>query len=196
MKKGLIILGVIVLVIISFGLYVKGAYNGMVTIKEEATSQWAQVENQYQRRSDLIPNLVATVKGYASHEQSTLTGVIEARAKATQVTIDIDNFSESNMQKYAEAQGSLSSALSRLMMVTESYPNLKANENFLALQAQLEGTENRISTERKRFNDSVKTYNKTIKLFPNNIIAGMFNFDKMNYFEASPEAQKPVEVKF
>lgn len=196
MKKGLIIIGVIVVVIIGFGLYVKGAYNGMITFKEDTSSQWAQVENQYQRRSDLIPNLVATVKGYATHEESTLKGVIEARAKATQVTIDIDNLSESNMQKYADAQGSLSSALSRLMMVTESYPNLKANENFLALQAQLEGTENRIATERKRFNDAAKSYNKTIKLFPNNIIAGMFDFEKINYFEATPEAQTPVEVKF
>ena len=197
MKKGVLItIGVIVVVgIIIYSLFA-GNYNKMVTAHEGVKSQWSQVENQYQRRADLIPNLVSTVKGYAAHEKETLTGVIEARAKATQSTINVDDLSAANIQKFEKAQSELSSALSRLMVSVERYPDLKANQNFLALQSQLEGTENRISTERMRFNESAKSYNTMIRTFPSNVIAGMFGFEKMDYFAAKEGADVPVEVKF
>ncbi len=157
---------------------------------------WAQVENQYQRRADLIPNLVNTVKGYSTHESETLQKVIEARAKATSVTIDAENLNEETLAKYQQAQGELSQALKSLLAVTEAYPDLKANENFMALQAQLEGTENRISTERKRYTEAVKNYNTAIKKFPTVIYAGWFGFDAKPQFKAEAGAEKAPEVKF
>lgn len=191
-----IIIGIILLVVIIIYSSFKGTYNKIVTTNEGVGAAWSQVENQYQRRADLIPNLVNTVKGYAEHESATLEGVVEARAKATQVTIDVDNLDEASIAKYQQAQGELSSALGRLMAISESYPDLKANENFMQLQAQLEGTENRIATERKRFNDAVKEYNTYIRTFPRNLIATMFNFTAKGYFEAEQGAEKAPEVKF
>ena len=171
-------------------------YNRMVSLDEQVSQSWAQVENAYQRRADLIPNLVNTVKGYANFEQETLTRVIEARAKATSTTINPDNLSPENVQKFQQAQEGLSSALSRLLVVVEKYPDLKANQNFLELQAQLEGTENRISVERQRFNTSVQEYNTYIRKFPNNMVAGMFDFEKKGYFEATEGAERAPEVNF
>lgn len=171
-------------------------YNTMIEKQEAVTAQWAQVENVYQRRADLIPNLVATVKGYADFEQETLTAVIEARAKATGITVDPTNLDASSIQQFQAAQDGLSSALSRLMVVVERYPDLKANQNFLELQAQLEGTENRISVERKKFNDTARDYNTYIRKFPNNLIAGMFDFEKKEYFEADAGAEKAPKVEF
>lgn len=196
MKKGIIatiIIGVIVLIGILIG---SSSYNSMVGKEESVSSQWAQVQNAYQRRADLIPNLVATVKGYATHEQETLTQVIEARAKATQINVSADNLTEENLQRYQQAQGELSAALGRLMMVQESYPDLKANTNFMALQDELAGTENRISTERNRFNEKVMDYNAYIRRFPRNIFAGLFGFDKKAYFEADQSAQTAPQVQF
>lgn len=191
-----IIIGVIVLfVILSFSWF-KNTYNTMVTMEEATTATWSQVENVYQRRADLIPNLVNTVKGYASHERETLEGVIEARSKATSVTIDPTNMNANSMQQFQAAQDGLSSALSRLMVVVERYPDLKANQNFLELQAQLEGTENRISVERRNFNETVQSYNAFIRLFPKNILANMAGFEKKAYFQATAEAQKAPEVSF
>jgi LemA protein len=194
-KSWIIIIVVVVLLLLGFN-YVKGKYNTMVVASETVDAQWAQVENVYQRRADLIPNLVATVKGYASHEKETLEGVIEARAKATSTTIDAGNMDAAALQKFQAAQDGLSSALSRLMVVVERYPDLKANQNFLQLQAQLEGTENRISVERKRFNETARDYNLSIKMFPNNIFAGMFGFDKKAYFEAQQGAETAPKVEF
>lgn len=171
-------------------------YNTMIEKQEAVTAQWSQVENVYQRRADLIPNLVSTVKGYADFEKETLTGVIEARAKATSVNIDPSNLDASSIQRFQAAQDGLSSALSKLMVVVERYPDLKANQNFLELQAQLEGTENRIAVERKKFNESVQGYNTYIRKFPNNMIAGMFNFEKTAYFEADEGANTVPEVQF
>ena len=169
MKKSWIIIIVIVVVAIFIYSSVKGTYNNMVTMDEAVVSQWAQVENVYQRRADLIPNLVSTVKGYAAHEQETLTGVVEARAKATSTTIDPSSLNAENIQAFQQAQGGLSSALSKLMVVVERYPDLKANQNFLELQAQLEGTENRITVERQKFNNGAQAFNTYIKLFPKSI---------------------------
>jgi len=171
-------------------------YNSMVSKEEAVAAQWSQVENSYQRRADLIPNLVNTVKGYASHEKETLTQVIEARSKATQVKIDANNMTPEAIEKYQQAQNGLSSALSRLLAVAESYPNLKANENFLNLQAQLEGTENRISVERNKFNEAVRDYNTYIRKFPQMIISKIFGFSAKNYFEAAEGTEKAPEVKF
>jgi LemA protein len=154
------------------------------------------VENVYQRRADLIPNLVNTVKGYAAHESETLQGVIEARSKATQVSVNAEDLTEANIKKFQAAQGELQQALGRLLMLTENYPDLKANENFRDLQAQLEGTENRITVERQKFNETAKVYNTNIRKFPNNIFAGMFGFEKKGYFEAQQGAEKAPEVKF
>lgn len=172
------------------------SYNEMVEKDEAVTKQWSQVENVYQRRADLIPNLVEVVKGYAKHEKETLEGVIEARAKATSTNINVDNLDAAAIQKFQSAQDGLSSALSKLMVVVEKYPDLKANQNFLELQAQLEGTENRIATERKRFNDAVGEYNTFIKKFPKNITASMFDFEERDYFKAQEGAEKAPEVKF
>lgn len=171
-------------------------YNSMVSKEEAVTAQWSQVENVYQRRADLIPNLVSTVKGYANFEQETLTAVVEARSKATSVTVDPSKLDAEGIKNFQAAQDQLSGALSRLMVVVEKYPDLKANENFLQLQAQLEGTENRISVERKKFNEVVQEYNTYIRKFPNNLIAGMFDFDKKAYFEADQGAEKAPKVEF
>jgi LemA protein len=171
-------------------------YNGMVNKEEAVESAWAQVENQYQRRSDLIPNIVNTVKGSANFEQSTLTAVVEARAKATSVTIDPKNLSEEELGKFDQAQGELSRALGRLMMITENYPELKSVQAFRDLTVQLEGTENRIAIERKNFNSVVQTYNSTIRRFPNNIVAGIFGFDKKGYFKSAEGSDVAPKVDF
>jgi len=171
-------------------------YNTMVTLDEGISSQWAQVENAYQRRADLIPNLVNTVKGYADFEKETLTQVIEARSKATSVNIEPGNITPEAISQFQNAQSGLSSALSRLMVVVERYPELKANQNFLELQAQLEGTENRISVERRKFNETTRQYNTYIRKFPKNIVAGIFGFDKKTYFEAEEEAKEVPKVEF
>ncbi len=171
-------------------------YNTMVERQEAVVAQWAQVENVYQRRADLIPNLVSTVKGYAEFEQETLTGVIEARAKATSVSIDPSKLDANSIQKFQAAQDGLSSALSKLMVVVEKYPDLKANQNFLELQAQLEGTENRIAVERKKYNEVSQDYNTYIKKFPNNIIAGWFDFEQKEYFKSDAGAEKAPKVEF
>lgn len=171
-------------------------YNSLVEKKETATQQWAQVENVYQRRADLIPNLVETVKGYAAHESKTLEDVVAARAKASSLNINPENLDEAQLQKFQEAQGELSTALGKLMMITESYPDLKANQNFLSLQAQLEGTENRIATERKRYTEVVRDYNVSIKKFPTNIYAGWFGFEELPQFKAEAGAEKAPQVKF
>jgi LemA protein len=196
MKKTWIIIGIIVLVLIILFGWIKGTYNTMVKLDESVSASWGQVQNVYQRRMDLIPNLVNTVKGYANHEKSTLEEVINARAKATSINIDPSKLDESSLQKFQQAQGALSSALSRLMVVVEKYPDLKANQNFLELQAQLEGTENRIAVERKKFNEVAQHYNTYIRSFPTNIFAGMFNFSRKAYFEAEQAANKAPEVKF
>ena len=191
-----IILAIIVVLGISTFSWVKGTYNTMVTQDEGVKTAWSQVENQYQRRMDLIPNLVNTVKGYATHEKETLEGVVSARAQATQTTIDPSNLNEESMKKFQAAQGELSSALSRLMVVLERYPDLKANQNFSELQAQLEGTENRISVERKRFNEVAQAYNTYIRSFPTNMLAGMFGFQPKAYFSAETGAEKAPKVEF
>ncbi len=172
------------------------SYNTMVEKQETVSSQWAQVQNAYQRRADLIPNLVATVKGYASHESSTLTAVTEARAKVSQINLSADELTEENLKKFQQAQGELGSALNRLMMVREAYPDLKANTNFIALQDELAGTENRISVERNKFNVTVQDYNQYIRKFPRNIYAGWFGFDKKAYFEADQGSQAAPKVEF
>lgn len=192
MKKMLRLLAVAVLPLLMSSC----GYNKMVSLQEEVTGQWANVETAYQRRADLIPNLVATVKGYADFERETLEAVVNARAKATSTNIDASKLDAAALQQFQANQGELSSALSRLMVVVEKYPDLKANQNFLELQSQLEGTENRISVERRRFNDLVRDYNTYIKKFPNNLIAGMFSFESKAYFEAEAGAQKAPEVAF
>lgn len=171
-------------------------YNSLVEKQQKVDQSWAQVENQYQRRADLIPNLVNTVKGYSTHEEETLTKVIEARSKATSITINADDLSEETLAKYQQAQGELSSALKSLLAVTEAYPDLKANQNFLNLQAQLEGTENRIATERMRYTEAVQDYNTSIKKFPTMIYAGWFGFKEKPQFKAEAGAEKAPEVKF
>lgn len=192
MRNALIGIGVLVLI----ALWGIGNYNSMVEKQESVTQTWANVETQYQRRADLIPNLVNTVKGYASHEKETLTAVIEARSKATSVNIDPSNMTAADIQNFDAAQGGLASALSKLMVVVERYPDLKANQNFLQLQAQLEGTENRISVARKNYNDVAKDYNTYIKKFPRVLFAGMFGFDKSPYFEAKEGSDVAPEVSF
>lgn len=202
MKKGAkigIIVGVVAAVII-LGLvrYIVGTYNRLVALEENVESSWAQVENQYQRRLDLIPNLVATVKGYASHESDVYTQVTEARSKAggvMQLGSDVLNDPEA-FERFQAAQNELSAGLGRLLAVAENYPELKANENFLALQDQLEGTENRIATERKRFNDAVQKYNRAIRSFPGNIVANNHGFEKKPYFKAAEEAKSAPKVEF
>ncbi len=187
----------LVLMAASLGLLLSSCgYNKMVTLDEQVSSQWGNVQNAYQRRADLIPNLVSTVKGYATHEQETFTRVIEARAQATSVKIDPANMTTADLQKFQQAQEGLSSALSRLMVVVEQYPDLKANQNFLDLQAQLEGTENRISVERNKFNEVTKSYNSYVRQFPALITAKIFGFKKKNYFEAAAGTEKAPEVKF
>ncbi len=196
MKKSWII--IIVIVAIGFLAYgwIKSSYNSMVVLNEGVSAQWAQVENVYQRRADLIPNLVNTVKGYASHEKETLEGVIEARSKATSINIDANNLTPQSFAAFQQAQDGLSQALSKLMVVVERYPDLKANQNFLELQAQLEGTENRIAIERKKFNEATQSYNTFIKMFPKNMLANMFGFEQKPYFKAQVGAEKVPEVQF
>ena len=196
MKKGTITLIVVAAVLLGGFLWVKNVYNQLVVSDEYVQAMWAQVENVYQRRADLIPNLVSTVKGYAAHESETLENVVAARAKATQVTIDPTTLSSEDIAKYSEAQGELGNALGRLLLIQENYPDLKANQNFRDLQAQLEGTENRIATERMKFNQAVKDYNTLIRRFPSNIIASMFGFEKKGYFEANTGAEKAPQVEF
>ena len=184
MKKSIIIILAVVAILVIWAVSV---YNGLVTMDENVSGQWANVETQYQRRADLIPNLVNTVKGYASHEKETLEGVVEARSKATQIKVDAEGL---------KAQGAVTSALGKLLAITENYPDLKANQNFLELQAQLEGTENRINVARKNFNDAAQSYNTNIRRFPKNIFAGMFGFDKKAYFEAEEGSEKAPKVEF
>ncbi len=197
-KKAIIIIVIIAAVVLLLAQCGAGTYNKMVTMDEDVTSQWAEVQNQYQRRYDLIPNLVATVKGYASHESDVYTQVAEARSKAGGV-VNVDEKILNDPEafaRYQQVQDQLGSSLQRLLMVTENYPELKADQNFLALQDQLEGTENRITVARNRFNDSAKTYNSYIRTFPNNFIANMSNFEKKQYFTAAAEAQSAPKVQF
>ena len=195
MKKTWIIITVILVIAIAV-VYSISSYNSLVSQEESISTAWSNVENQYQRRADLIPNLVNTVKGYAAHEKETLDAVVSARSKATQAQISIDDLTPEKLQAYQRAQGEIGVALGRLLAITENYPDLKANENFQALQAQLEGTENRISVERRKFNETAKAYNTNIRRFPKNIIAGLFGFEKRPYFEASEGTETAPEVKF
>lgn len=195
MKKNIIIIAIVAIAVL-LGLWAISGYNGLVTAEEKVSAQWANVESQYQRRADLIPNLVATVKGYAEHEQETLEGVVSARARATQTTVNADQLTPEALQQYQAAQGELTQALGRLLVTVEKYPDLKANQNFLELQAQLEGTENRISVERQRFNTEAKAYNTAIRRFPKNLLASMFGFEQKPYFEALPEAAQAPKVEF
>jgi LemA protein len=193
MKKSTwIILGIVAVVVI----WAVGSYNGLVTKDEKVSEAWANVETVYQRRADLIPNLVNTVKGYAAHEQETLQSVTEARANATNITIDPSTATAEDMERYMAAQQQVGSALGRLIAIAENYPDLKANQNFLELQKQLEGTENRISTERRKYNETVKSFNASIRRFPTNIIAGMFGFEKRSMFEAQEGAEVAPVVEF
>ncbi len=202
MKKGtkitLIVIAVLLVLLVGCVSRVKGAYNNMVSLDEQVKQQWAQVENQYQRRYDLIPNLVATVKGYAAHENDVFTNIAEARSRAGGVLQMSDELLEDEeaFARFQKAQNELGSALQRLLVVTENYPELKADENFLALQDQLEGTENRIATERKRYNDVVGVYNKTVRQFPNVFFANMFGFRAKAYFTATESAQSAPVVQF
>ena len=193
MKKSTLTILAIIGVAVLWGI---SAYNGMIGVQEEATQAGADVQSAYQRRYDLIDNLVETVKGYAQHEEKTLTEVVEARAKATSIKIDPSNCTPEQLQEYQKAQGELGSALGRLIAVSENYPDLKANENCLDLQKQLEGTENRINEARNKFNEKVTTYNQRIRKFPNNLIAGIGGFRTMEKFAADAEAQKAPKVKF
>lgn len=177
-------------------MYVGSVYNSMVNSQERVEQAWSQVENVYQRRADLIPNLVATVKGYAAHESETLEGVVEARSKATSLRVDPADLTPENLERFQAAQGELNAALGRLLMLTENYPDLKANQNFLELQSELSGTENRISVERKKFNEAAQTYNSKIRRFPANIFASLFGFERKAYFEASEEARTAPKVEF
>lgn len=194
-KKWIVLIIVVVLLLIGYSS-IKGTYNTMVQQDEGIGAAWAQVENQYQRRSDLIPNLVNTVKGYADFEQETLTGVIEARAKATSVNIDPSNLSPEAIANFEQVQQGLSGALSRLLVSVERYPDLKASTQFQQLQVQLEGTENRIAVERRNFNEDVRAYNTYIRSFPNNFYANMFGFDQKGYFEATAGSENAPEVSF
>ncbi|MBB6326560.1 LemA protein [Algoriphagus iocasae] len=196
MKK--LLIPILILAVLGIYMYTKavGTYNQFVQTEEQINGQWAEVQTQYQRRADLIPNLVNTVKGYAEFEQETLTGVIEARAKATSVNVDASNLSPEKLAEFQQAQDQLSGALSRLLVTVERYPDLKANQNFLELQAQLEGTENRIAVARRNFNESVQAYNANLRTFPNNIFAGWYGFEAKGYFEASAGAENAPSVQF
>jgi LemA protein len=201
MKRGMVIgcaVGGFILVVIAIMvIWGINAYNNLVTLNESVNQSWSQVENQYQRRADLIPNLVNTVKGYANFERGVLTDVTEARARVSQMNVTPEVLNDPQaFQRFQDVQGQLSGALSRLLVTVENYPELKANENFLQLQAQLEGTENRISVERRRFNETVQTYNTTIKRFPNTIFASVFGFKQKQYFQSTPGAETPPKVEF
>lgn len=193
MKKGTIIILAVVAIIVIWAI---SGYNGLVSMDENVSGQWSNVETQYQRRADLIPNLVNTVKGYAAHEKETLEGVIAARSQATQIKVDPTDLTPEKLAEYQKVQGQLATALGKLLAITENYPDLKANQNFLELQAQLEGTENRINVARKNFNDAAKAYNTAIRRFPRNILAGLFGFDKRAYFEAAEGAEQAPKVEF
>ena len=192
-NKGLIITIVVIVLVALWGI---SSYNGLVSMDENVSNSWANVETQYQRRSDLIPNLVNTVEGYAKHESETLESVMAARSQATQVKIDPSNCTPQQLAAYQKAQGDVTTALGKLLAITENYPDLKANQNFLELQSQLEGTENRINVARKDFNDTAKKYNTSLRRFPRNIIASMCGFEKRNYFEAEAGAEKAPKVEF
>ena len=191
-KKTIIILAAVAVVV----LWGVTAYNGVISAEENVESKWGNVQNAYQRRADLIPNLVATVKGYAEHEKSTLEEVTNARTKATQMTVNVEDLTPEKLREFQKTQGELSTALGRLIAITENYPDLKANQNFLELQAQLEGTENRINVERKNFNEAAQAYNTKIRRFPTSILASIFGFDKKPYFEAEPGSEKAPKVQF
>ena len=193
MKKSTIIIIVVAVIAIVWGIT---GYNGLVGMDEGVQTKWANVETQYQRRADLIPNLVNTVKGYAAHESETLQAVVEARAKATSVNIDPTNMSAEQIANFQKAQDGVSSALGRLLVTVEKYPDLKANENFRELQAQLEGTENRISVARRDYNEAARKYNTSLRSFPKNILAGMFGFEKKSYFEAQEGSEQAPTVQF
>ena len=195
-KKSWIVIGVIVILALILYGSIKNTYNKMVQMEQNVEAQWSNVENVYQRRADLIPNLVNTVKGYADFEQETLQRVIEARSKATQTNINAENLSPEKLQQFQQNQSALSSALSRLMVVVERYPQLKANENFKQLQAQLEGTENRISVERRRFNEAARSYNTFVNQFPQKLYANLFDFEEKAYFEADEGAEEAPNVEF
>lgn len=192
-KTTLIVIGAVAALL---AVYCVSTYNSLAKAEQEVAGAWSNVEAQYQRRSDLIPNLVNTVKGYAAHESQTLEGVVEARAKATSITVDGANMSAEQMAAYVDAQSSITSALGRMIAVAENYPDLKANQNFLELQAQLEGTENRIAVERQRYNDIVKGFNQRVVTFPANIVASLFGFGKKEFFAAEPQAQSAPVVQF
>lgn len=196
MRSGLVIVIVLVALLLIGGCMSCNVQRSLVGLDEDVKAKWSEVQNQYQRRADLIPNLVATVKGAANFEQKTLTDVINARAKATSIQVDPDKLTPENIQKYQAAQGELSQALGRLMVVTENYPQLRANQNFLALQDQIEGTENRITVARNNYNKSVQGYNTKVRTFPNNIFAGMLGFGARGTFEADANAQKAPQVQF
>lgn len=196
MKKSLWILLIVVILVVVIYSFFSGTYNSMVEKGNEAQKAWANVESQYQRRADLIPNLVNTVKGYATHEQQTLEGVVEARSKATQTTIAFDQLNDQNLAKYQQSQGQITQALGKLMAISESYPDLKANQNFLALQDDLSGTENRIAVARMDYNTAVQSYNTFIQKFPTNILAGMFGFTVKSLFAAEAGAEKAPTVEF
>ena len=196
MKKTLIIVGIVLVSLFIIYRFFAGSYNNMVNAEETTSAAWSQVQNVYQRRIDLIPNLVNTVKGMATSEKETFEAVINARAKATAVNVDASKLSPDQIKQFQSAQGELSQALGRLMVVSEQYPQLRQSEGFLNLQAQLEGTENRIAVERKSFNETVQAYNTLIRTFPNNIFAGMYGFAKKGYFEADAGAEKAPKVQF
>lgn len=196
MKKKFVPIIIVAAVVVILVAWAVSAYNGLVVKDEACSKQWSKVESQYQRRMDLIPNLVNTVKGYASHEEATLLKVIEARNQASQVKIDAENMTQEQLNEFQKSQENLSSAIRGLNIVVEQYPDLKANQNFLELQSQLEGTENRIAVERQRYSDVVNEYNTSVRRFPNSIFASMFGFDKKPYFEAQSGAENAPKVEF
>ena len=193
MKKGTLALSAIVAIVVIWAI---SGYNGLVTLDENVSNAWSNVETQYQRRADLIPNLVSTVKGYATHEKETLEGVVEARSKATSIKLDADNLTPEKLAAFQKAQGDVTTALGKLLAITENYPDLKANENFKELQAQLEGTENRITVARMEFNKQAKELNTQIRRFPKNLLASIFGIDKRAYFEAAEGAAQAPKVEF
>ncbi|MBQ2375257.1 MAG: LemA family protein [Bacteroidales bacterium] len=196
MKKKFIPIIIVVAIVVILVAWAVGAYNGLVIKDENCSKQWSKVESQYQRRMDLIPNLVNTVKGYASHEEATLLKVIEARNQASQVKVDAENMTQEQLNNFQQSQENLSTAIRGLNIVVEQYPDLKANQNFLELQSQLEGTENRIAVERQRYSDVVNEYNTSVRRFPNSIFASMFGFDKKPYFESQTGAENAPKVEF